>query len=252
MATAGWREAPVKWGVVVIALAAVSLFADDVHLRGGGLVTGEIVEQTADTVTVDVGGGTLSVRMSSVVGIERSTSPLQEYRARAASIPAGDAEAWRELARWAEGKALATASGEAWSKVVTIAPDDEEANRALGRVQLDGRWVSEEDSYRARGFVEFEGEWMTPGERQSILEDRSAREQADRQAEAARIQAEQQAEREREAQEAAERDEWGQDWAGVSYSGYWGWGTGPTYWPSRPIQGPRPGRPAAAPAGGRR
>jgi hypothetical protein len=242
----------VKWAIAVIALAAVPLFADDVHLRGGGLITGEIVEQTADSVTGDVGGGSLSVRMSSVVGIEKSTSPLQEYRARAGSIPAGDAEAWRELARWAERQALATASDEAWSQVVAIAPDDPEANRALGRVQLDGRWVAEEESYRARGYVEFEGEWMTPSERQAILEDRRAREQADRQAEAARLQAEQQAEREREAEEAAEDDAWGQDWAGVSYSGYWGWGPGPTHWPPRPIHNPAPGRPSTPPGGGRR
>jgi hypothetical protein len=240
-----------KWAIVAIALAAAPLFADDVHLRGGGQITGEIVDQTADSVTVDIGGGTMSVRMSSVVRIERGSSPIQEYRARAGSIRAGDAEAWRELARWAEGQALATSAGEAWSKVAAITPDDPEANRALGRVELDGRWVTEEESYRARGYVEFEGEWMTPGERQLILEDRSAREQADRHAEAARIQAEQQAEREREAQEAAEQDGW-DDWAGVSYSGYWGWGTGPAYWPSRPSQGPRPGRPANRPSGGRR
>jgi hypothetical protein len=249
--TAGQWEARVKWAIVAIALAAAPLFADDVHLRGGGQITGEIVEQTADSVTVNIGGGTMSVRMSSVVRIERSTSPIQEYRARAGSIRAGDAEAWRELARWAESQALATAAGEAWSKVVAIVPDDPEANRALGRVELDGRWITEEESYRARGYVEFEREWMTPGERQAILEDRRASEQADRQAEAARLQAEQQAEREREAQEAAEQDGWN-DWATVGYPGYWGWGPGPAYWPSRPGQGPRPGGPATLPAGGRR
>jgi hypothetical protein len=187
--------------------------------------------------------------MSSVVRIEEGTSPLQEYRARAKSVADGDAEAWRELARWAEGQALATAAEEAWSKVVATVPNDPEANRALGRVQLEGRWVTEEESYRARGYVDFEGEWMTPGERQAILEDRRAREEADRKAETARLQAEQQVERERE---AAEHDAYGQEGIPIGYPAYWGWGTGPAYWPASPIQQPRPGRPAQLPAGGRR
>ena len=221
--------------IVVIALAAVPVFADDVYLEGGGQVTGEIVEQTEDSVTVDVGGGgTITAHMSNVVRIEKSTSPLQEYRARAGSISAGDAEAWRKLARWATGNALSSQAAKAYSQVVAILPDDQEANRALGRVQVDGRWVTEEESYLAQGYVEFEGEWMTPGERQQILASRQTREVADRQANDAAIQsieAEQKAEKEQKAaeREAAQRD-------GLPRYGdpvYWGWGGGPSYWPSR-------------------
>jgi hypothetical protein len=226
---AGKREAGVKRGIVIIAiaLAAVPVFADDVYLRGGGQITGEIITQSEDSVTVDIGGGTITARMSNVVRIEEGVSPLQEYRARAASIPAGDAEAWRELARWATGGALSSQAWEAYSQVVAILPDDQEANRALGRVQVDGRWVSEEESYLARGYVEFEGEWMNPGERQAILADRRAREEADRRAidaEIRAIEAEQKAEKE---QKEAERE-----LARQRNSIYWGWGHGPSYWPS--------------------
>jgi hypothetical protein len=250
---AGWREASVKRALVVVALVAVPLRADDVYLRGGGQITGEIVEQSADSVTVDIGGGTFSVRMSSVVRIEEGTSPLQEYRARAGRIAAGDAEAWRELARWATGRALGTMASEAWSKVVAVLPDDPEANGALGRVQLNGRWVTEEESYRAQGYVEFEGEWMTPGERQSILEDRKAREEADRRALEAQIQADEKARKEREARETEEREEFlrgGLPQYGDPVS--WGWGYGPVYWPSTPVQRPQPGRPGQGPVGGPR
>jgi hypothetical protein len=45
-----------KRGFVVIALVALPVFADEVHLRGGGRITGEIVERPADAVTVDFGG----------------------------------------------------------------------------------------------------------------------------------------------------------------------------------------------------
>ena len=236
-------------GVAVIALVAAPLLADDVYLRGGGQITGTIVERTTDSVRVDVGGGTLTVRMSSVVRIEETVSPLEEYRARAARIPEGDVEAWRELARWTTSGALGTMASQAWSKVVAIVPDDPEANRALGRVQYGGRWVTEEESYRARGYVEFEGEWMTPGERQTILEDERARGEADRQAEAARLQAEEKAKREREAKEAAEHDMW----RGSALPGdatYWPWGSGIVYWPATPVQPTGSGMPTSMSVGG--
>lgn len=224
-----------KRAIVIIALAAVPLFADEVYLRGGGRMTGEIVERTEDSVTVDIGGGFLTAPMSSVVRIEEGISPLQEYRTRAASVAAGDAEAWRELARWAQNRTLSSQAWEAYSQVVAIVPDDEEANQALGRVFVDGGWVSEEESYRSQGYVMFEGSWMTPGERDAIVENRRARDQADRQADEAQIraiQAEIDAEKEREALEferKTSRDdqlpEWGEPVA-------WGWGAGPTHWPA--------------------
>ncbi len=243
-----------KRGIVGLALLAAPLLADEVYLKGGGQISGAIVARSADSVEVDIGGGSLTVQMSTVVRIEESTSPLQEYRARAADLPTEDAEAWRELARWAEDQALSTQAREAYRQVLEIAPGDPEANRALGMVELDGQWVTEEESYRARGFVEFEGEWMMPAERQAILEDRRAREAAERQAMAAQAQADQAAAQARAAQEAAEDDEfWDDNLPELGDPVYWGYGYGPTYWPTVPVQQPRPGRPATLPArGGRR
>lgn len=225
----GKKEAGVRQAfvIIVVALAAAPVLADDVYLRGGGQITGEIIERSEDSVTVDVGGGgTITARMSSVVSIEEGISPLQEYRTRAEEIPAGDAEAWRELARWATGRALSSQAARAYKQVVEILPNDQEANHALGRVQLNGKWVTEEEGYLSQGYVEFEGQWMTPGEQQSILADRQAQENADRQANEAKIQAieaEQKADRQ---QAEAEREE-----SRRRNSVSWGWGSGPAYWP---------------------
>lgn len=231
-------------GIVVIALASTTVFADDVYLRGGGQITGQIVEQTEDSVTVDIGGGTMTAKMSSVVRIEDGVSPLQEYRKRAEAIPADDVEAWRELAKWASNRALSSQAAKAYSQVLAILPDDVEANEALGMVKLDGKWITEEESYRAKGFVEFEGQWMTPGERQSIQSGRRAQEMADRQANDAKIQAieaDQQADKKRADEERKESFE--------GNSTYWGWGAGPRYWPS-PAR-TQPTNPADSPTGGR-
>jgi len=231
--------------IVIIVLVATPVLADDIYLRGGGMITGQIIEQNDESVTVDIGGGTISANMSTVVRIEKSTSPLQEYRARAVKISADDTEAWRELARWAKGYALSTQAREAWRNVIAILPDDHEANTALGMVQLNGEWVSQEESYRVRGYIQFDGEWMTPAEQQSILVDRQAHQaqaEADRQANEARIKeinAEQKAQK---AQEEADRQE-------AQNPISWGWGAGPNYWPHPRY--PRAYYPVAPRAGGR-
>jgi len=244
----------VKRAIAVIALAAAPVFADDVFLKGGGRFTGQIVEQTEESVTVDIGGGYLTAPMSTVVRIEKGTSPLEEYRARAANIPPGDAEGWRELAQWAQKNTLSSQAWEAYSQVVAILPNDDEANRALGRVLLNGRWVTEEESYRARGYVEFENQWMTLAERKAILAERQAQEQADRQANEAEvraIQADIDAEKQRDAEEferQASRYDRLPEYTG---SVAWGWGAGPGYWPPAVVYAQPQELTAGSPAGGR-
>jgi hypothetical protein len=241
----------VKRGIVVLALVSTPLLADEVHLRGGGRLTGEIVEQTAENITVDVGAGRMTVKMSTVVSIDKSASPLQEYRTRAAQLAAEDVQGWRELARWATDRALGTQAREAWTQVLTLVPDDPEANRGLGRVQHEGRWMTEEESYLARGFVQFEGDWMMPGEKQAILAERQADEAAQAEARAAQIQADQAQAEARAADEAAADDAfWDDSLPELGDPVYWGgYGYTPTLWPVQPIQ---PGRPATLPARGRR
>ncbi len=231
--------------IVIIALSATPLFADDVYLKGGGQITGEIISQTDDEVKVDIGGGTITARMSSVVRIEKNTSPLQEFRARAEKIAPDDVEAWRDLARWATSRALSSQAARAWEHVLEILPDDEEANQGLGRVRLDGRWVSEEESYIARGYVQFEGSWMTPTEKQRIISNRKAREAEARQAneEAIRaIEEEQRAEREQARTEAEQFHR--------ESTVYWGWGTGPRSWPAPVPSRPAPSNPIDRQTGG--
>lgn len=222
--------------VLVLALAATPVLGDELFLKGGGKVTGEIVNETETSMSVDIGAGKITVPKSSVVRVERTASPLQKYRAQAATLAAEDIESWRKLGRWAMGQGLTMQAREAFTKVKAVVPDDPEANHALGLVQLDGRWVTEKESFTARGFVQFEGEWMTPAERQAILGERQAMEEADRQALEAQIQADQVARAEQEAREAEESDIFdgpldNLDWDNAVY----GYGYAPAVWPAQPV-----------------
>jgi hypothetical protein len=233
------RYGAIRWtrglAWVCLALAPGALLADVVHLRGGGKITGEIVAMTDTTVKVDIGAGEMTVRMSTVESITRGSSPLREYRQQAKTLAPEDVEGWRALGRWATQQGLGRQARDAFNHVLAVSPGDPEANEAVGRVWFDGRWMSAEESYLAQGYVDFENQWVLPEERQAILDDRRAEEEAERQEIAAQIEQED-ADRAVREQERADAD--AQFWAGSELPAggmvYWDVGMAPSLWPDQP------------------
>jgi len=222
------------------------LVADEVYLKGGGRLSGRIVEQTADKVLVDVGDGIVGVSMDRVEQVVKGPSSLEDFDTRASKLGPQDVEGWRNLALWASAKGLSNQSRAAYQRVLALSPGDAEARQALGFVMVNGRWLTEEESYRARGFVKYDGEWMTPAEVQ-LAQSTAAREQArddaakrasdaDFKANMDRLRAQDDAKRAQE-----ERDRMNND--PVIWSA---WGYGGAYWPNAgAINQPAP--PAGAP-----
>ena len=152
--------------------------ADEVHLRGGGRVTGLIVERTDRMVVVEAAPGRISLALSRVERIVQGRSALEAFYERSAALDAGDARGWAELARWAEDHDLSTAAREAWGRVIALEPGNREANQALGRLYVDGEWMAEADARRRQGYVPWEGGWVTPAEHEALLRERSAERQS--------------------------------------------------------------------------
>jgi hypothetical protein len=235
--------------LLVVALTPAFVLADDVYLKGGGRISGRITQQTDAMVEVDVGAGLVSVRMESVARIEKGRSKLDDFDERVAKLGARDREGWLALGRWASNQGLGKQARAAYEHVLSFAPGDPEANRALGRVELDGRWVTEDEAYAARGYVRFEGDWVTPAEREAILAERAA------QAEAERRQIENDA-RVRDAElraqdaeaRAADAEQRAAEQAVEGIPIWWGtWGPGPVVWPPVPPHPPRPPTPPRLP-----
>jgi hypothetical protein len=192
---------------LVVFVAGPAAWADEVFLRGGGSIHGEIVQRTAASVVMDVGPGRMTLPMSRVHRIVATTSDLSIYRERAARLASGDVAGWIGLARWADSHDLLTQAREAYEHIVAVDPDNAAANAALGHVRLAGRWVTAEESYRARGFVPFEGSWVTPEERGAVLAGRAAEAHARGQAAEAEARAREAEARARAAEADARRAE---------------------------------------------
>jgi hypothetical protein len=223
-----------------VLMAGPAAWADEVFLRGGGSIHGEVVQQTAASLVMEVGPGRMTLPMTRVDRIVATTSALTVFRDRAARLAPGDVAGWVALARWAQGRDLLTQAREAFEHVVAVDPSNAAANAALGRVQLDGQWVTAEESYRARGYVPFEGGWVTPQDRSAALAERAAearerelRAEADaraREAEARARTAEADARRAEAAAQGASGwpgSDWGYGGYGPVYGGgYGGYGNG--------------------------
>jgi len=214
------------------ALLATSASADEVYLKSGGVLSGRIVNRTATAIEIDVGAGRITVQASTVVRVQDGRSALHEYEDRAGKLAPGDVDGWLALGDWASARALGTQAVQAYQRALAAAPDNARANEALGRVQVNGRWVSEEEGYQARGYVKFEGEWVTPAEHDAILRQRAAEgelEHARREADARVAEAEA---RTREAEQRTKEAEAQQATEGIPL--WYAWGAGPTVWPAQP------------------
>jgi hypothetical protein len=112
------RNASVAWLLLVW---PASVLADEVVLRGGGKVTGIIVERTADSIVLETAPGRVSIPLDRVASVRSTDSDLATYTQRAATLAPQDAAAWAALARWARGRDLLTQSREAYERVPAAA-----------------------------------------------------------------------------------------------------------------------------------
>jgi hypothetical protein len=221
----------VRHAFLLLLLLPGTAFADQVFLKDAGSITGRIVSQTATTVVVDVGGGTMGVPMDRVDRIVKGRCALDDYNDRVKKLSPTDIAGWKKLGAWAQQAGLNGQARDAYQRVLKLSPNDPEANEAMGMVQVDGRWMTEEQGYIARGFVQYDGEWMTPAQAQ-VAQTQDANNQAIRDAQDRASDAEAAArEAERRAEEAEERAEEAEQWSAPTYWGGWGYG-GVTAWPA--------------------
>ena len=252
---------PAGVAVLAIVFPAATVAADEVLLRGGGRVSGVIVERTNDAVVIETAPGRVTLPMKRVEKIVESRSALEGFRERADALAPGDVDGWAALARWAAERDLLTQSRDAWRRVLALDPSHPEANATLGRVWLDGVWMGEDEAHRARGEVPFEGRWVTPAEHEALIRERAAEEASTRERREADLRVREAEARAREA-EARAREAEAAAQAPIDEGGlplWWGWGGGwggvgvlppafpPRHEPKAHPMPPAPGAPPAAP-----
>jgi hypothetical protein len=245
--------------LLLVVGAAATVSADQLILKGGGTLSGVLVKQTPEAVTIEVAVGRVTLPASRVERVVTGSSALGEYRSRALALREDDVQGWLSLGLWAQDKALHAQARDAFRRVLARDPQNAVAQQALGNVLLGQRWVSPEESYRAQGLVQYDGTWMTREERDFAAREREvaarteAAERARAEAEARARDAEARAEAaEAEARRAAyEQAGYPLDWVYGAYGGGCCVGdfipTFPSHFPKRHLRASRPARPTGPP-----
>src|SRR5262245_14634767 len=168
---------PMKLRVLLpLAAVAATASADQVFLKGGGSLSGQVVSRTAEAVTIEIPLGRVTLPASRVERIVDGSSPLGEYRSRALALRDDDAAGWLSLGLWAQDHGLHAQAREAFRRVLARDPGNAIAQEGLGNVRMGDRWVSPEESYLAQGLVYYDGSWVTREERDFALREREAAE----------------------------------------------------------------------------
>ena len=156
-----------------VAFAALTLLpalhsaADEFYLAGGGLISGQLLNDAQDPRT------TYEVRTDSGLLLELSEKQVRrfvptsearrDYETLLTRMPP-DAEGNWKMSQWCRENGLSDEREFHLHEVLRLDSDHREARLALGYTTLDGKWVQTDEWNRRHGYVYHQGKWMTPQE----------------------------------------------------------------------------------------
>jgi len=173
------RSEPRVWRAALAALVLLAgvAGADVFVLKDGRRVEGRLVRETATAYVVDVGAGELELKKADVKTREAGKTVREQFDERfAAAKSAEEFFAAGSFAAENKQKSLAT---KAFKRALELDPRHEGANKALGRVQYRGEWMTPEEREKRqqadgdaemleKGFVRWKDRWVTPDEKRNL------------------------------------------------------------------------------------
>lgn len=145
----------------VIVVAASPLFADDLHLKSGRVLSGEVLEKKDGKVVFMRPAGILTFSDGEIEKIVPTATELDSYLDRSKALADDDAAGQWKLAQWAKSVGLLAAYRREIDRCLAADPDHVEARAAAGFEKIDGQWLKGDDAKKARGLVKVDGQWMT-------------------------------------------------------------------------------------------
>jgi hypothetical protein len=170
---------------VLLILGSACVQADEVYLRDGRVLVGEVVSSPgAETVDLKSGSGTLvaiqhfdrSQVERITYGMSASDVALAALRTQRAALgQGGDAEDWWTLSRRARDLGDMIMAKECATETLARDRRHAEAGKFLGLVRCNGVWMRANEVAVAHGETFFRDHWVTWAEREAILADESRR-----------------------------------------------------------------------------
>ncbi len=127
----------------LILLVCAVAQSDVIHTVDGRKITGKIVREDADTVTIKARyGGEITLDRLDIERIEKGKLPEEIYEEKAGTLDKADAQGHYELGMWCKKNSLPRQAKEEFQKAIAAGPDHEGARKELGYRKIEGKWVS--------------------------------------------------------------------------------------------------------------
>ncbi|MHC4662029.1 MAG: hypothetical protein ACYS8W_10110 [Planctomycetota bacterium] len=125
---------------------------DIVVLKSGRTMTGTVISETEEEVTIRQSGGVIVIPRDKISEVIRAPTADEYFKRRVAIENPNDANEHLELARWCKEAGFEHLAKIEYRTVLRLDPDSSEAREELGYVRYGGRWVSKErlEEIRAR------------------------------------------------------------------------------------------------------
>jgi hypothetical protein len=152
---------------MLLALPAGWASADVFELANQGAVRGQLLNPNelprAKYVVRTNSGAVITLDRKQVRNIDHETPVELEYEKLLPTYPDTVEGQW-ELAEWCRENKFNTVREKHLARVIQLAPDHELARRALGFIEFDGQWKTQDQVQEERGFVKYKGSWRLPQE----------------------------------------------------------------------------------------
>jgi hypothetical protein len=147
--------------------------ADEVKIRGGGTLRGAVVPIEDRPGYVEIYTASASrpyvFRRDQIEKIVPEASPMDEYLRRRATMEES-ADAHFELGLWCEEQGLSGPALVHHGRAVELDEQHALAQKKLGRVFFDGRWITYDERRELQGLVKHGGKWVTPEAKEDLNE----------------------------------------------------------------------------------
>lgn len=154
----------------LLVLSPQAVRADLVKLLNGGELRGKIVHSsdTKERIRLEtLTGATVVIDRDQTQFVTMRSLTVEEYETRARQI-ADTAESHWELAEWCRQHGLSKQREVQLVRVTELAPDNDKAQTALGRVWNQGAWIDRDELMASRGYVKYKNKYITSQELEVI------------------------------------------------------------------------------------
>ena len=143
-----------------------------VTLKGEREIKGIYLGRHHNAVWVEVSGGEIGLDEDQVLKVTPSESAEHEFLRRKAALNVHDAKGFWELCIFASENNLTPQAQSAAQTVLSIDPDHAEAREFFGYVKVNGSWMTFDQPQFRLGKVHVDGRWMSREESEGYWEAR--------------------------------------------------------------------------------